>query len=75
MLTITVFATVTFTVLADGTSNQTGVSSVFLSSALDHEAMDICDLLVKIVQKLLGDICLLSKSKIVQSKELCTLAG
>ena len=41
---------------------------IFLPSALDYEA-EVCDLLVKIFWKPLSDLCLLSKSKILPSKE------
>jgi len=46
----------------------------FPSSALDYEAVEACDLLVKIFWKLLGNLHLLSKSKILPSKELRTPA-
>ena len=46
----------------------------FLPSALDHEAVEVCDLLVKIFWKLLGNLRLLTKSKILPSKELRTPA-
>ena len=46
----------------------------FLPSALDYEAVEVCDLLVKIFWKLLGDLCLPSQSKILPSKELRTPA-
>ena len=47
---------------------------IFLPSAFDHEAVEVCDLLVKIFWKLLGDLHLLSKSKVLPSKELCAPA-
>ena len=47
---------------------------IFLLSALDDEAVEVCDLLVKIFWKLVGDLRLLLKSKILPSKELRTPA-
>ena len=46
----------------------------FLPSTLDYEAVEACDLLVKMFWKLLSDLRLLSKSKILSSKELGTPA-
>ena len=47
---------------------------ISVPSALDYEAVEACDLLVKMFWKLLSDLRLLSKSKILSSKELCTPA-
>ena len=41
---------------------------------LDYEAVEACDLLVKMFWRLLSDLRLLSKSKILSSKELGTPA-
>ena len=46
----------------------------FLPSTLDYEAVEACDLLVKMFWKRLSDLRLLSKSKILSSKELGTPA-
>ena len=45
-----------------------------LPSTLDDEAVEICDLLIKIFWKLFGNLRLLSKSKILPLKELRTPA-
>ena len=47
---------------------------IFLPSAFDYEAVEACDLLVKIFWQLLGNLRLLLKSKILPSKELRTPA-
>ena len=46
----------------------------FLPSTLGYEAVEACDLLVKMLWKLLSDLRLLLKSKILSSKELGTPA-
>ena len=45
-----------------------------LPSTLDDEAVEICDLLIKIFWKIFGNLRLLSKSKILPLKELRTPA-
>ena len=47
---------------------------IFLPTALDHEAVEVCDLLVKILWKLLGNLHLLSKSKVLLLYEPCAPA-
>ena len=47
---------------------------IFLPSTLDYEAVEACDLLVKMFWKLLSDLRLLSKSKILSSKKIGTPA-
>ena len=47
---------------------------IFLLSVVDNVAVEACDLLVEIFWELLCDFRLLSKSKVLPAKEVCTPA-